>query len=139
MRAALLMVPVLLGGAACRRESAEAQVHRAFRACVDAVESGDPEPVLERLAKDFQGPEGMDREGAKLFLLGLLRREKVGVTVLEERTEAAGDAGMQEVVVVLTSRGEGALMPQDASRRRFTLRWVRQGGQWRLKEMRESA
>lgn len=135
MRAFLAGLLILSLG--CRRESPEAQVKRAFAACVAAVEAGDPEPLILRMAPDFRGPEGMDRDAAKLFLIGLFQREKVGVTVLEARTEAEAEAGLQEVHLLLTSRGGAGLLPKDASRRVFTIRWAKVKGEWLLKEIRE--
>ena len=128
-----LLLPVLL--LACASEAPEAQVKRAFEACMKGVETGDPGSVIERLDPKFIGPEGMDRNGAKLYLVALLRREKIGVTVLSSRTEATGDDILQTIELVLTSRSGGGLLPQDASRRSFLLRWVESDGKWRLREL----
>ena len=107
---------------------------RAFEACVKGVESGDAGAVAERLDPNFTGPEGMDRDAARLYLLGVLRREKIGVTIFSSRIEIKGREAFQTVELLLTSRS-GGLLPQDASRRTFLLRWVERDRTWRLREL----
>lgn len=124
---------ILLG---CGGPSPEAQVRSAFEACVEAVEAGDAAEAASRLSPRFEGPDGMDAGTAKLYLLGVLRREKVGVTVFSDRVEVRGTQARQTVELLLTGRGEGSLLPQDATRRRFLLRWERREGEWRLRELR---
>jgi hypothetical protein len=130
----LLLVPIL----ACRSESPEAQVKRAFETCVEAVESSDPGPAIELLAPDFSGPEGMGRDEAKLFLVGILRREKVGVTVFSSRIEVRGSRAEQSAELLLTSKSGSGLLPQEAGRHLFLLQWERQKGKWKLRQMQES-
>lgn len=121
---------------ACGGQSPEAQVRSAFEACVEAVEAGDAAGAAARLSPRFEGPDGMDAGAAKLYLLGALRREKVGVTVFADRVEVQGSQARQTVELLLTGRSEGGLLPQDATRRRFLLRWERRDGDWRLRELR---
>lgn len=131
----MVAVPLLLL-IGCRSESPDAQVRAAFETCRKAVEEGRPEPVTACLAKDFQGPEGMDRAQAQAFLMGVLRRQKVGVTVVAQRVEVDGATARQSVDLILTGKG-GGLLPEDASRRTLHLRWRSQKGEWRLAEVRE--
>jgi hypothetical protein len=139
MNPRLVLVPLLLSAlVVCRPDSPEGQVKRAFEACVKAVDSGDAAPAVELLAKDFSGPEGMGREDAKLFLLGVLSREKVGITVLSSRIEFQGSQAQQSTELLLTSRSGSGLLPQEASRHLYLLRWERQKGQWKLRELQES-
>lgn len=132
---ALLLLPLLL--VTCGKDSPEAQVRKACEACIQGLEGGDAPGIIERLHPAFSGPEGMDRNGAKLFLLGLLRREKVGVTVLANQVTIQGESALQELGLVLTSRSGGGLLPQEASRRSFLLRWERKEGAWLLRELTE--
>jgi hypothetical protein len=134
LRPALLTICL----AGCRDASPEAQVKAAFARCVDALEAGDAGTALEVLAPDFQGPEGLDRASARLYLMGLLRREKVGVTVFSNDVELQGKRVRQRVEVVLTSRTPGGLLPQDAGHRRFELVWVEVGGAYRLQRFSEA-
>lgn len=132
----ILAVLTICHLAGCKGESPEAQVRKAFEGAVKAVEAGDAAGVSDLLARDFQGPEGLDRGGARLYLLGVFRQGKVGVTVLGNRVEARGPEAFQSVELVLTSKGSG-LLPQDASRRAFRLRWIEEGGRWRLLRVEE--
>jgi hypothetical protein len=79
----------------------------------------------------------MGRNDAKLYLMGLLRQERVGITVLSSRIEAKGTQAQQAVEIILTSRSGSGLLPQDASRRLFQLRWERLEGRWRLRGLEE--
>jgi hypothetical protein len=66
--------------------------------------------------------------------LGVLRREKIGVTIFSSRIEIKGREAFQTVELLLSSRS-GGLLPQDASRRTFLLRWVERDRTWRLREL----
>ena len=126
-RAALLLAALL----ACRSDKPEDQIRRAFGACVAAVEAGDAAAAVAPLDPAFQGPEGLDRGSARLYLLGLFRREKVGLTVLRNEIQVQGAAASQEVDLVLTGRS-GSLLPRDASRRSFGLTWRKNQDGWRI-------
>lgn len=136
MRRAL---PILiLALSACRSDTPEAALRKAFDACVQAVESGDAADVWERLHPAFAGPEGMDRAQARLFLMGLFRQGKVGVTVLSTSVEVRGRQGHQIAEVLLTSRSQGRVLPDESSRRIFHLRWELHEKAWKLREIREA-
>jgi hypothetical protein len=77
----------------------------------------------------------MTRDEAKLYVLGLLRQEKIGITVFSSRIEVKGSQATQAVEVVLTSRSGASLLPQDASHRLFLLRWERLEGEWRVRSL----
>lgn len=121
---------------ACGNGTPESQVRRAFEACRAGVEAGDAATASAPLDPAFRGPGGMDRSAARLFLATLLRRDKVGITVLRSEVEVRGPEALQEVDLLLTGR-QGGLLPEDATRRTFGLRWRRKGQEWRLLELRE--
>ncbi|WP_257310600.1 hypothetical protein [Geothrix fuzhouensis] len=121
---------------ACRSDKPEDQVRKAFGACVAAVEAGDAAAAAEPLDAGFRGPEGMDKPAARLFLMGIFRQEKVGLTVVRNEVTVTGNEAFQEVDLLITGRS-GGLLPQDASRRSFGLRWRKAGGDWRLLELQE--
>lgn len=98
------------------------------------MEAGDAARACEPLDPGFRGPEGLDRGTARLFLLGLLRRERVGITVIRNQVRGQGPDVVQEVDLLLTGRA-GGLLPEDTSRRHFILRWRERGGDWRLVEL----
>jgi hypothetical protein len=134
MRNSLACACLVLTLLACRSDKPEAQVRRAFEQCRAAVEAGDAAAATAPLGPAFRGPDGMDKATVRLFLLGLFRQEKVGVTVVRNEVAVKGAEALQEVDLLLTSRG-GGLLPQDASRRGFRLRWRKSGGDWILQEL----
>lgn len=124
--------------AGCKGESPEAQVRKAFEGCVRAVEAGDAAGATEVLAKNFQGVEGLDKAGARLYLMALFRREKVGITVFGNQIKAEDTRAEQVLELLLTSKG-GGLLPQEASRRTYRLHWRLEGSQWRLERLEEGS
>lgn len=132
---ALPAILLLLPG--CRSERPEALIQKAFDACVKAIEAGDAAEAVEPLSPRFSGPEGMNRDEARLYLMGLLKQETVGITVFSSRIEAKGSQAQQAVELLLTSRSGAAILPQDASRRLFQLRWELTEGEWRLRSLEE--
>jgi hypothetical protein len=134
-----LVIPfALIALAGCHKESPEAQIQKAFDACVKAIEEADSGTAVAVLSPQFSGPEGMTRDEAKLYLLGLLRQEKIGITVFASRIEVKGSRGSQSVEVLLTSRSGASVLPQDASRRLFLLGWDKENGNWRVRSLQES-
>jgi len=129
---------LVLALAGCRSGSPEARIQRAFAACVEGVEKGDAHAATAALSPSFLGPEGMGRDEAKFFLAGLLKREKVGVTVLAQKVEVHGGQALQTVDLMLTGRTGGALLPEERSSRTYLLRWELRDGAWLLRELREN-
>lgn len=125
---------LLLVLAACGRKGPEDQVRAAFEDCRSAVEAGDPGRAVAPLDAGFRGPEGMDRPAARLFLASLLRRERVGITVIRNHVRWDGPDLVQEVDLILTGRA-GGLLPEETSRRSFLLRWRQRGDAWKLAEI----
>lgn len=122
---------------ACKQGTPEEQVRAAFGSIVDAVEKGDAGTAVELLSQEFQGPEGMDRGAARLYLMGVFRQQKVGVTVLTNRVQINRDGALQAVELMLTSKG-GGLIPDDMGRRSFVIRWRKTGSHWKIRSV-ESA
>ena len=136
MRAPLVLLALCLAGSpGCRREGPEARLRRAFATAVAAVEAGDAAGAAAVLSPGFMGPEGMDRAGARLFLAAVLRREKIGITVLTQTVELDGHRGQQHVDLLLTGRTGGGLLPEERSRRSLDLRWEERGGDWLIREV----
>ena len=130
----LVAIPILLTALACDRRGPEDRVRAAFKACCAAVEAGDAGGAVAPLDDSFRGPDGMDRATARLFLMGLLRRQRVGLTVIRNQIRPDGSDLVQEVDLVVTGR-EAGLLPADASRRSFVLRWRERQSDWRLVEL----
>ncbi len=136
LRTALTLTLLLTVQLACRSDKPGARVQKTFDACRAAVESGDAMAATEPLDEAFRGPDGLDRGSARLYLLTLFRQERVGVTVLRNELAPGGHEVLQEVDLLLTGRGSG-LLPQEASRRRFQLRWRVENDRCRLLELRD--
>lgn len=122
---------------ACQQGSPEDQVRAAFASTIEAVEKSDAGGASEILSQDFQGPEGMDRGAARLYLMGVFRQQKVGVTVLANHVQINRDGAVQAVDLVLTSKGAG-LIPEDMGRRSYVIRWRKTGSHWKIRNV-ESA
>lgn len=134
MRRIVLTALTLCSLPACRQGSPEDQVREAFAAAAEAVEKGDASAAVDMLSQDFEGPEGMDRGAARLYLMGMFRQQKVGVTVLANRVQINRDGALQAVELVLTAKG-GGLVPEDMGRRSFVIRWRKAGSHWKIRSM----
>lgn len=134
MRKSIASVCAVLALLACRSDKPEDQVRKAFETCRAAVEAGDAAAAAAPLDPAFRGPDGMDKATARFFLMGTLRQEKVGVTVLRNEVAVRANEALQEVDLILTGRS-GGLLPQDASHRSFQLRWRKSSGDWKLIEL----
>jgi len=130
-----LLLGFLLAFAACRRDSPETQIQRAFSDCLKAIEASEASAATEVLHPQFQGPESMDRAAARLYLMGLFRREKAGITILRNELRVEGSKGYQQVELLLTSKTPSGLLPQEASRRIFQLLWKSEDHRWFLVEL----
>lgn len=130
---------LLLAGLACDRDPAEVQVRKASRDLIRAVEEGRADRAASRLAPSFQGPDGMDRAAAGLYLAGVLARQRVGVTVLSERLAVEGNLARQDLELLLTGREAGGLLPRDGTRRLLRLEWELRDGAWLLRRVEEVA
>lgn len=134
MRQITLTALTLCSLLACQQGSPEDQVREAFAATVEAVEKSNAGAAADMLAQDFQGPEGMDRGAARLYLMGVFRHQKVGVTVLANRVQINRDGALQAVELVLTAKG-GGLIPEDMGRRSFVIRWRKTGNHWKIRNV----
>ena len=132
-----LMLGLLLALLACSRDTPETRIRQAFAACVRAVEAGDAAGAMDRLDAGFAGPEGMNRAGAELYLAALLRREKVGVTLVADQLAVRDDQAMQNVQLLLTGRTGSGLLPAEGSRRTLMIRWQCRDGEWKIAEVQE--
>jgi hypothetical protein len=108
-------------------------VRKAFETCRQAVEAGDAAAAAAPLDPAFQGPEGMDKATARLFLGATLQRERIGITVVKNDITIRGTEAFEDLELILTSRS-GGVLPSDASRRSLQLRWRKTNGVWRLLE-----
>jgi len=121
--------------AGCQNDSPEARIHKAFDLALSAAEAGDVPHALKVLAPKFVGPEGVDRDGAGLFLAGPFKTSRMGVTILSQKLVVDGNQAVQSLDVFITTRPGGALMPQEKSRQGLVLRWEQRDGEWLVREV----
>ncbi len=133
MRSQLAILPGIVLLAACRAESPEAQVKRAFRELVKKVEASDAAGAVATMAPDFEGPEGLDKGTVQMMLMGIFREQKVGVTVVQETVRVDKRTAYQDVSLLLTGRSGKSLLPDDSSRKTYRLKWELKEDTWRLK------
>ena len=134
MRRITLTALTLCSLLACKQGSPEDQVREAFASTVEALEKSDAGAATDMLSQDFQGPEGMDRGAARLYLMGVFRQQKVGVTVLANKVQINRDGALQAVDLVLTAKG-GGLIPEDMGRRSYVIRWRKTGNHWKIRSV----
>lgn len=137
MKRLILPVMLLAGAFGCDRSSPEARIRKAFEACIQAVEAGDAGTATADLSPRFEGPEGMDRPMARMFLVGMLSRQKVGVTVLAQKMEVVDREAVQTVDLLFTGREGNSLLPGESSRRAFRVRWEVRDGKWLIREVQD--
>lgn len=96
------------------------------------MEARDASALQARLAEDFIGPEGMDREGARrLAQVFFLRTREVGATLGPLDVALQGDSATVRFTAALTG-GSGALLPASAQVYQVTSGWRMRGGEWEL-------
>lgn len=128
-----LAVPMVLALLACSPQSPEEQVKRTFHELVKKVEASDAPGAVAFLAPDFEGPDGLDKGTLQFMLVGILRDQKVGVTVLQESVRVEKRLAYHDVAVLLTGRAGKSLLPDDSSRKSYRLKWELKDKAWRLK------
>lgn len=108
----------------------------------DALEAKDADAVLDLLDAKFRAQsgesEGLDREWArKTMALMFLRYQQVKVIAVtrSSRVDAAGgQTGRTEAQVLVT--GAQGLIPERAAPYAVRLEWWREGGDWKLRDLR---
>jgi ketosteroid isomerase-like protein len=116
----------------CSRESAEQALRGDIASLQAAIESGDAGAMVEFLAEDFVGNDGLDRDGARrLAAVYFMRNANIGVTPGPLDVQMQGDHAMVRTTVVLTG-GNGGILPDTGRIRDVTAGWRREGGDWRM-------
>jgi ketosteroid isomerase-like protein len=123
---------------ACRNDKPETLIREAFRTSVKNIEAGDAAGAVEILDSSFHGPDGLDKPSARLFLMGLFRQGKVGLSVVQDRIRVEGDRAFQEVELLLTQKSSGPL-PDEMSKRDFLLHWEKRKDKWLLREVQSTS
>jgi hypothetical protein len=104
----------------------------------DALEAKDTDAALDLLDAKFRAQDDLDREWArKTMALMFLRYQQVKVIAVSRRSEvdaAGGQTGRTEAQVLVT--GAQGLIPERAAPYAVQLEWWREGGDWKLRDLR---
>lgn len=130
---------LLGGGLACHSEKTpEDEVRQSLEDAVAAINAGNAAKAVDCLDGSFQGPEGMDKGAAQLYLAGLLKQGPLSVKILSQSVAFKGEMAYQKATVLGLQQGS-SLLPKDGSKEDYFLRWVRKDGRWRLVELQQVA
>lgn len=131
MRVALALLLALAGG--CGRPAPEQAVRLQMEALQAAIDARDAGAVVDLLAGDFVGNDGMDRRAAKQLAAGVfLRYRDVAAKIGPVEVELRGDADAVARFTVLATGGSGGLLPDSGQAYRVETGWRRVDGDWRL-------
>ncbi len=130
--AAVGFVVLVLLAAGCSKTPPEQALRQAMAELQAGVEKRDADVVEERLAEDFVGPDGLDRDGVRrMAALQMMRHEKLGLTI------GPLDVRIQErhATVRFTAAatgGSGGLIPDSAEVYQVETGWRLEGDEWKM-------
>lgn len=129
----LLVLSSLLTLAACSQTpSSEQRLRESMAALQDALEARDAGGIDERLAVDFIGPDGLDREGAqRLARMMFLRHRDVGARLGPIDVALQDSHATVRLTAALTG-GSGRLLPDAVQVYDVETGWRDDGGEWRM-------
>ena len=97
-----------------------------------AVENSEPRAFMARVAPDFIGNEGLDRDGLERMLRGqMLLNAKVGVQTGPLEVEMGQGTATVRFSVLLTG-GDNRFLPERGQMQQVTSAWRERDGQWQL-------
>lgn len=122
----------LLALSACGGGSSEQRLRDSMEQLQAAIQARDAKAVQARLAEDFVGPEGLDRDGARrLAAASFLRYRDVWVQVAAVRYEVQGDRATVAFEAALGG-GTGTPLPDAAQLYEVRTGWRERDGEWRV-------
>lgn len=114
-------------------EPDKVRINNAIEAMARAVEEGEPEPFLERVAQDFTGHGGRwDRQRVRQYILArtLQSGESPDIDLDDISIELLGDRARATVEVRISNADRW--LPQRGAHYRFDTGWRVDGGEWRI-------
>jgi len=117
---------------ACAQAPAEQRLREAITGLQASIEAREVNPAMARIAEDFIGNDGLDREGVRnLLRLQMLRHQSLGLTLGPFDIEVHGQRATVRFTAVATG-GSGALIPESARVWNVETGWREDGGDWLL-------
>lgn len=132
MRRFLLVIVLGLVLAGCSRTPPEQALRRTIEQMQSAIEERDAATLADGIARDFIGPEGMDRKAAqRLAAVVFLQNRQVGVTLgpLDIKLQPGG--ATVRCTAAMTG-GNSALLPTSGQVYDVTTQWRQDGDDWEL-------
>lgn len=88
--------------------------------------------VMDSVAADFAGPEGMDRRQLNMFLVGVsMQNQKLGTSIGPLDIKIIGDRATVKFTLG-ASGGAGGFLPDRAQIYNMETGWRMEGGDWKL-------
>lgn len=114
IRAAAVVLLVILGLAACSRTPPEARLRERIAEMQQALEAREVSGFMAGVAGDFAGGAGLDRAGLRnLVRVQVLRHAAIGVTLGPLDVSLHGERATVKFSVMATG-GSGGLLPDSA-------------------------
>jgi hypothetical protein len=121
---------LLLSG--CHTTPPEQKLRNTIAAMQAAGEQHETSKVMDSVAEDFAGPDGMDRRQLQMFLVGVsMQNRELGTTIGPLDIKIIGD----RATVAFTlgaSGGSGGLLPDRAQVYQMETGWRMEGSDWKL-------
>lgn len=118
--------------AACGGGTPEQRLRASMEELQAAIQARDAKAMQARLADDFVGPEGLDRDGARrLAAASFLRYRDVWLQIAGVRVEVQGERATVVFEAALGG-GSGAALPDAAQLYEVRTGWRERDGEWRM-------
>lgn len=128
MRAFLMLLALALAG--CSRTPDELAIRQTIESMADAVEAHRSGGLLDHVAGDFVGNDGLDRVGLeRLLRVRMLAAQAIGVRIGPVSVEVQGDRATARFAALLTD-SSGRWIPDRATTLQFETGWRRDGRNW---------
>ena len=123
---------------ACSKGDPQARLDAAVDALQAAIEARDTGDVIELLDANFRGSANLDPQEARRMLTGVfLRYKNIRVVAVGRKSQidpVTPTLGRVEAQVLVT--GAQGLIPERAAPYAVQLEWWREGGDWKLRDLR---
>lgn len=132
MALAITLMALGLGLSACRHEPPEQALRRTIADMQRAGEEHRVSDVMDSVAEDFAGPDGMDQKQLQRFLtLISLQNRELGVTLGPMEVKMQGNRAAVAFTLA-GSGGSGGWLPDRGQIYDVETGWRLEDGEWRL-------